>query len=984
MSFRASPTGPRRLHAVGRWITTVAAAAALVLGGTTAASAASTQNNGKAAATAKSAAGTRTDKSSTSSKTSTSSSKAKPKVNVSIPEQPDLAGHFVPTAPTRLLDTRKGIGGVSSPVGQKPVLLDVSHVTGDPSITPVAVVLNVTVTESTSNSSLAVMPTDFGGTPGTSNLNFTVGETRANQVTVPVGPDGKIAFVTAVGTVEVVADLAGYYTPDAAGAAYVADGPLRLLDTRKGTGTGGVVAPVGIGKTLKLQIGGADGVPAKGLQAATINLTAVDSTGSGYLTAYPDGQPIPDASSLNFGKGQITPNLLTVKVGADGAVDFTNSSTGTVDLVVDLSGYYLTGSAPTGGVLQVTGPTRLLDTRVGTGAPKAKIAANGYLSLQIDGAGGIPATGVTAVILNVTVTNTAGTGYVTAYPAGGTLPTASTVNFVAGQTVPNLAVVPVGADGKVEFHNSSTGVTDLVADVFGYFSTSQDLQLTSLSFATPTVDASAGGASDTATWTIADTDANATGLYGEVVFRQLGSGPNSYLGQPYIEDFQLGESYQNSATFVSGTIASSTYSFQFAVPDYSGSTSATWAITMVAAGDDQGQQLNLAGSDLSGFGNTVTATELASTTTPAMDNTGVTLQSPVTSAPGLLYDGVDNAVEYQLWPSDAESGFWRGTLQLTGPGGATLSASFDIMDDEGQASGDCQNFGNRIWAQDAECTFGVDFPADSAAGTWVVSAVTLTNNAGQTNTLSGLSEAPVTVSWNHTVSASGFAASSSTVDNWAQNATFSVSMAVSGAQGGVPSIQLVWSNTGGLCRQTSTAPTLSGGRYSVPVEMFQANNGASTCTLNDVIVTDGAGDVALYGTDFAAPAVHVVVTTTPDTTAPVATAASLSMASVPQSEIGNYSYGVDITVSDPSAPVDEAASYLYDSAGTVVGQAFGGANESSSGVVMMSLDVPYGLAVGTYTVGFSITDAGGLTNSYGTPGGKAVPGGALTFTVTAG
>jgi hypothetical protein len=108
------------------------------------------------------------------------------------------------------------------------------------------------------------------------------------------------------------------------------------------------------------------------------------------------------------------------------------------------------------------------------------------------------------------------------------------------------------------------------------------------------------------------------------------------------------------------------------------------------------------------------------------------------------------------------------------------------------------------------------------------------------------------------------------------------------------------------------------------------------------------------------------------------------MASVPQSEIGDYSYAVNITVSDPTAPVDQAASYLYNSSGTVVGQSGGGASETNAGVVMDTLDVPYGLAVGTYTVGFSITDAGGLTNSYGTPGGKAVPGGTLTFTVTAG
>ena len=987
MSLRTSSAGPRRLRGVGRWAAVVAAAA-LVLSGASVASAAGTgagnAETGRGSSSSTVSAASKSSQSSEGSKAA--ESKVRPEDNVSLPDQPNLAGHFVPTAPMRLLDTRKGTGGVSAPVGQNPVMLDVSHVTGDPSITPVAVVLNVTVTGATANSHLAVTPTAFESAPSTSNLNFVVGETRANEVTVPVGLDGKIAFVNAVGTVQVIADLAGYYTPDAAGAAYVADGPMRLLDTRKGTGTGGIVAPVGVGKTLKLQIAGVDGVPAAGLRAVTLNLTAVDAAGSGYVTAYPDGQAMPNASSVNFGKGQIVPNLVTVEVGADGAVDFTNTSTGTVDLVADLSGYYLTGSAPDGGTLQVAGPTRLLDTRNGTGTKgvKAKVAENGSLSLQIDGVGGIPAAGVTAVILNVTVTDTAGSGYVTAYPDGEPVPNASTVNFLAGQTVPNLTVVPVGADGKVEFHNASTGATDLVADVFGYFSTSQNLELTALSFATPTVDASAGGASDTATWTVADTDAKATGLSGEVVFRQLGSGPNSYLGQPYIEDFQLGASNADDATFVSGTIASSTYSFQFAVPDYAASTTATWAITMVTAGDDQGEQLELAGSNLSAFGNTLTATELASTTTPAMNNTGVTLISPISAAPGLLYDGADSSVEYSLWPQDGESGFWRGTLELTGPGGATLGAAFDILDDGEQAAGDCQNASNRLWAQDALCTVTVDFPADSAAGSWVVSSVSLTNNAGVTNTVTGPSEAPITVSSDHAVTASGFAASATSVDNWYQNATFSVSMKVSGAQNGVSSIQLLWDNVGGYCRQTSTTPTVSGGRYSIPAEMLQASNGASTCTLGGVVVTDGEGNVALYGVGNGAPAVNVVVVSEPDKTVPTATAASLSMASVPQSEIGDYGYDIDITVSDPTAPVDGASSYLYNSSGSVVGESSGGASMSSTGVVTDSLDVPFGLAVGTYTVGFSITDAGGLTSSYGTPGGKPVPGGTLTFTVTKG
>jgi hypothetical protein len=125
------------------------------------------------------------------------------------------------------------------------------------------------------------------------------------------------------------------------------------------------------------------------------------------------------------------------------------------------------------------GPTRLLDTRSGIGAPVGQVPANGTVHLQITGAG--PADNpippdVTAVALNITVTDATGTGFITAYadPGGshGTAPTSSNVNYVPHQTVPNLAIVPVGADGKVALFNggASAKPVDLIADISGSFS----------------------------------------------------------------------------------------------------------------------------------------------------------------------------------------------------------------------------------------------------------------------------------------------------------------------------------------------------------------------------------------------------------------------------------------------------------------------------------------------------------------------------------
>ncbi|MFB6517506.1 hypothetical protein [Streptomyces sp. NPDC056401] len=117
-------------------------------------------------------------------------------------------------------------------------------------------------------------------------------------------------------------------------------------------------------------------------------------------------------------------------------------------------------------------PTRLLDTRDGTGAPQAaKVAPYGSARVKVGGYGKIPA-GVTAVALNVTVTNTNSGGHVTAFASGTTRPTTSNLNYEPGQTVPNLAIVPVGADGYVELYNGGWESVDLIADVTGYFTRS--------------------------------------------------------------------------------------------------------------------------------------------------------------------------------------------------------------------------------------------------------------------------------------------------------------------------------------------------------------------------------------------------------------------------------------------------------------------------------------------------------------------------------
>jgi hypothetical protein len=199
-----------------------------------------------------------------------------------------------------------------------------------------AVVLNVTVTDPTTSSYVTVFP--LGPTiPTASNLNFTAGETIPNQVIVPVNGFGQIGFYNNSGSVDLVADLAGYYTDTAGGSAFTSIGPVRVLDTRNGTG--GISSPVGPGGTISLQVDGVDGVPASGVTAVVLNVTAVGPTTSGYLTVFPNGETQPTVSNLNFTAGEVIPNLVTVPVGADGKIDFYNFA-GSVNIVADLAGYY--------------------------------------------------------------------------------------------------------------------------------------------------------------------------------------------------------------------------------------------------------------------------------------------------------------------------------------------------------------------------------------------------------------------------------------------------------------------------------------------------------------------------------------------------------------------------------------------------------------------------------------------------------------------
>jgi hypothetical protein len=120
------------------------------------------------------------------------------------------------------------------------------------------------------------------------------------------------------------------------------------------------------------------------------------------------------------------------------------------------------------GGLQPLVPARVLDTRTGNGAPAAKVAAGGIVDLQATGRGGVPSTGVGAVVLNVTAVEATAQSYITVWPTGAAQPDASNLNVVAGDTIPNLVIAKVGTGGRVSLFNFA-GDIHLLADVVGWF-----------------------------------------------------------------------------------------------------------------------------------------------------------------------------------------------------------------------------------------------------------------------------------------------------------------------------------------------------------------------------------------------------------------------------------------------------------------------------------------------------------------------------------
>ena len=281
--------------------------------------------------------------------------------------------------------------------------------------------------------------------------------------------------------------------------AYTSVTPYRVCDTRppgaiaanqcNDGSTGAGRGPITPGATRVITVDNFGTLPASGVTAVVVNLTAVTPSQSTYLTLYQDGIPKPTTSNLNPAAGTVLANLVEVGVSDSGHIDLFNAA-GTTNVILDIEGYVTSAST---GLFMPTTPVRICDTRAAAGGIVANrcdthglspIGAGQTLTFPVSGAGSpVPGSDVSAVVFNLTAIAPTLPTVLTAFAGSGTRPNASNLNIAAHAVLPNRVIVPVTCAGNnctVSIWNS-VGAVNIAIDVDGWFTTASGAQFTALS-----------------------------------------------------------------------------------------------------------------------------------------------------------------------------------------------------------------------------------------------------------------------------------------------------------------------------------------------------------------------------------------------------------------------------------------------------------------------------------------------------------------------
>ena len=233
--------------------------------------------------------------------------------------------------------------------------------------------------------------------------------------------------------------------------------PVRIADTRPS----GLVSA---DNSLIVDLKGTFGLPNAGLGAVVLNVTATGATQGGYVTVWPCADNKPVASSVNYAAVEDIPNTVIASPDVYGKLCLDSSTP--VNLIVDMSGWFISGDE-----LNTFTPQRAFDLRT-TGLV---VTPNTPYAFQMTGNFGIPPSGASSVVLNVTATGATESGYITVWPCDQPQPNTSNLNYLPNQDIPNAVIATIDSRGQVCFASSSP--TFLIADISGWFAQSSNLNV---------------------------------------------------------------------------------------------------------------------------------------------------------------------------------------------------------------------------------------------------------------------------------------------------------------------------------------------------------------------------------------------------------------------------------------------------------------------------------------------------------------------------
>jgi len=237
----------------------------------------------------------------------------------------------------------------------------------------------------------------------------------------------------------------------------------RLLDTR--SGTGGYATPMPANTVRSVPAAGVAGIPASGVSAVALTLTAVGASTTGAVSVAPGDVASPTGTALVFNPGDSVSNTDLVALHADGGLHVVSNAT--VNLIIDVQGYFTAGdTAAPGGFVPLT-QSRIADTRSGLNVPAGQVTNGSAITLTAAGLGGVPSD-ASAVYVNIAVLGQTTNGYLRTYAAGAAVPTTGALGF-DNTTQAESVAIPLSHDGAFTVLVGAGGPVDLIVDIQGYF-----------------------------------------------------------------------------------------------------------------------------------------------------------------------------------------------------------------------------------------------------------------------------------------------------------------------------------------------------------------------------------------------------------------------------------------------------------------------------------------------------------------------------------